>query len=127
MKNYNAPCCETDEVHEDAVARVREQIGDEALVYDLADFFKVLSDTTRMRILNILVQGELCVCDIAAVMGMTKSAVSHQLRALKSAKLVKGRRDGKNVYYALDDLHVNLILDMGMAHIKEEQEHEEDL
>jgi len=119
--------CDCECVHEDTVAQVRAAIGDEALVYQLADFFKVLGDTTRMRILNILEQHEVCVCDIAVLTGMTKSAVSHQLRVLRAAKLVKGRRDGKNVYYSLDDLHVNLILDMGMAHIKEEISDEEEL
>jgi len=114
-------------VHADTVQAVRTAIGDETLVYQLADFFKVLGDTTRMRILNILEQSEVCVCDIAVLTGMTKSAVSHQLRTLRAAKLVKGRRDGKNVYYSLDDLHVNLILDMGMAHIKEEPSNEEEL
>ena len=119
--------CDCDCVHADTVQAVRTAIGDETLVYQLADFFKVLGDTTRMRILNILEQSEVCVCDIAVLTGMTKSAVSHQLRALRAAKLVKGRRDGKNVYYSLDDLHVNLILDMGMAHIKEEPSNEEEL
>lgn len=106
---------------------LREAIGDEEYVYDLADFFKVLGDSTRMRILNLLIHGEVCVNHIAQTLDMTTSAVSHQLRALRSAKLIKSRRDGKNIYYSLDDLHVNLIIEMGMAHIKEEHSHETEL
>ena len=88
-------------------------------LYDLAEFFKVFGDTTRIKILYVLFQAELCVCDIAALLGMTQSAISHQLRVLKQARLVKYRKDGKVVYYSLDDEHVQTIFNMGFAHIVE--------
>ena len=116
--------CECDHVHPEVVAHVREVMEDTEVLYAVSDFFKVMSDSTRMRIMAVLEQGELCVCDLSEVLGMTKSAVSHQLRVLKDAKLVKCRRDGKNVYYALKDDHVKIILEMGIVHIKEKDEDE---
>ena len=89
------------------------------MLYALSDFLKVMSDSTRMRIMAALESEELCVCDLSEVLGMTKSAISHQLKVLKDAKLVKFRRDGKNVYYTLKDDHVKTILEMGIQHIKE--------
>jgi ArsR family transcriptional regulator len=86
---------------------------------DLAEFFKVFGDSTRIRILYALHEGELCVCDIASLLGMTQTAVSHQLRVLKTSKLVKARRNGKTVFYSLDDDHIHTILNMGMHHITE--------
>ena len=94
-------------------------IEQEEMLYDLADLFKVLGDSTRIRILRVLYNGELCVSDIAQVLGMTTSAVSHQLRVLKQSRLVKFRRDGKTIYYDLDDDHVFSILKQGMEHIQE--------
>ncbi len=91
---------------------------DETL-YDLADLFKVLGDTTRIKILCALFQAEMCVCDISALLGMTQSAISHQLRVLKQARLVKYRKEGKVVYYSLDDEHVESIFDKGLIHISE--------
>lgn len=91
----------------------------EEMLYDLADLFKVLGDSTRIRILRVLYNGELCVSDIAGQLSMTTSAVSHQLRVLKQSRLVKFRRDGKTIYYALDDDHVFSILQQGMEHIQE--------
>ncbi|MBQ7923211.1 MAG: winged helix-turn-helix transcriptional regulator [Clostridia bacterium] len=111
--------CECDIVHSDVVAHVKEVMEDTEVVYALSDFFKVMSDSTRMRIMAVLDNEELCVCDLSAVLGMTKSAVSHQLKVLKDAQLVKFRRDGKNVFYTLKDDHVKTILEMGIEHIKE--------
>ena len=88
-------------------------------LYDLAELFKVFGDSTRIKILYVLFESELCVCDIAQLLGMTQSAVSHQLRILKSNKLVKFRREGKTVFYSLDDDHVRSILSLGMEHLDE--------
>ena len=96
-----------------------EDLPDEELLYDLADLFKVFSDTTRIKILYALHDDELCVQDIANAVQLSQSAVSHQLRVLKDSKLVRFRRDGKTIYYALDDDHVRSILSMGMDHIEE--------
>ncbi len=111
--------CECEHVHTDAVAHVREVMEDTEVLCALSDFLKVMSDSTRMRIMAALESEELCVCDLSEVLGMTKSAISHQLKVLKDAKLVKFRRDGKNVYYTLKDDHVKTILEMGIQHIKE--------
>ena len=111
--------CEFLCVHEDTVREVMQKMPDEEVLYDLAEFFKVFGDSTRIRILYALHENELCVCDIAGILGMTQTAVSHQLRVLKSSKLVKARRSGKTVFYALDDDHIHTILNMGMDHIAE--------
>ena len=106
-------------VHEDAVERVLgEMPGDEAL-YDLAELFKVFGDSTRIKILYALFEAELCVCDISRLLGLTQSAVSHQLRVLKNSRLVKFRRDGKTVFYSLADDHVRKIIAQGMEHVNE--------
>lgn len=117
--HQHSEMCQWDHVHEDVVAQVRQVMEDTEVLYALSDFFKVMSDSTRMRIMAVLESRELCVCDIAQVLGMTKSAVSHQLKVLKDARLVKFRRDGKNVFYTLKDHHVKTILEMGIEHIKE--------
>ena len=96
-----------------------EDLPDEELLYDLADLFKVFSDTTRIKILYALFEAEMCVCDIAQLLNMTSTAVSHQLRILKGNKLVKSRREGKNIFYSLADDHVTSILDQGMEHVNE--------
>lgn len=88
-------------------------------LYDVAELFKVFGDTTRIKIICALFEAEMCVCDIAQLLGMTQSAISHQLRVLKQARLVKYRRDGKIVYYSLDDEHVKYIFNQGLAHINE--------
>lgn len=111
--------CECECVHSDVVAHVKEVMEDTDVLYSLSDFFKVMSDSTRMRIMAVLDDQELCVCDLSEVLCMTKSAVSHQLKVLKDAQLVKFRRDGKNVFYTLKDDHVKTILEMGIEHIKE--------
>lgn len=98
---------------------VEEPMPDDEILYDLADLFKVFADTTRIKILYALMNGELCVADIAETVGATQSAVSHQLRILKQARLVKFQRDGKNVVYSLADDHVYTVLAQGMTHICE--------
>ena len=111
--------CDCTVIHEDVVAEVRRRLPEEEDLLDLADLFKVFGDSTRVKILCALWESELCVCDIAALLGMTKSAISHQLRVLKQSKLIKNRRDGKVVYYSLDDDHVKNIFSQGLTHISE--------
>lgn len=112
-------CCEFMHVHEDIVEKVNAEMPDEEVLYDLAELFKVFGDSTRIRILYVLFESEMCVCDIAQLLGMSQSAISHQLRCLKQSKLVKYRREGKTVFYSLADGHVRTILGQGMEHIKE--------
>ena len=104
-------------LHEESVAAVRRQMPEEDDLYDLAELYKVFGDSTRIKILYVLFAAELCVYDIARLLGMTQSAVSHQLRILKNNKLVKYRREGKTVFYSLDDDHVRSILQLGMEHL----------
>ena len=111
--------CDGEEVHEELLNIVREKMPVETELYDLAELFKVFGDSTRIRILFVLFETEVCVCDLAQALNMTQSAISHQLKILKQAKLVKNRRDGKQVYYALADDHVSTILAMGLEHIEE--------
>jgi ArsR family transcriptional regulator len=111
--------CECTVIHEDVVKRVRKRMPNEEILLDLADTFKVFGDSTRVRILGALLLSEMCVCDIAALLGMTKSAISHQLRTLRQTKLVKYRRDGKVIYYSLDDEHVEGIFKQGLEHVSE--------
>ncbi len=115
----DTPICEKCETHENAIDKVKKAMPQEETLYDLAELYKVFGDSTRIKILYSLFNGEMCVCDIASVLGMTLSAISHQLRILKSAKLVKFRRDGKTVYYSLDDEHVHDIIGLGLSHICE--------
>ena len=109
--------CEFLFVHEDAVRKVRENMPEEDTLFDLAEFFKIFGDSTRIRILYALCEHELCVCDIAKILGLSQTAVSHQLRILKTNKIVKARRDGKTIFYSLDDEHVHVILNMGIEHL----------
>ena len=110
----SAPRCEFLFVHQDVVDQVnRAMPGEEEL------FFKIFGDSTRVRILYVLFEAEMCVCDIAQLLGMTQSAISHQLQVLKKSKLVKYRREGKTVFYSLADDHVRAILDQGMEHVTE--------
>ena len=106
-------------VHEDVVAQVQRSLPEQEQLLRLADLFKVFGDGTRIRILYVLLEAEVCVCDLATLLGMTQSAVSHQLRILKQASLIKARRDGKTVFYSLADDHVRTIIDQGMNHIEE--------
>ena len=106
-------------VHEDKVAQVQSALPDEDTLFSLAELFNVFGDSTRIRILYVLFEAEVCVCDLAEVLNMTQSAISHQLKILKQAKLVKARRDGKQVFYTLADEHVRTIISMGQEHIEE--------
>ena len=108
-----------EETHPDLVSSVNDDMPDEEMLYDLAELFRIFADSTRIKILYVLFEAEMCVCDIAQVLGMTQSAISHQLRVLKQAKLVKFRRDGKTIYYSLADDHVRTIIGMGMEHLCE--------
>lgn len=111
--------CDVTVIHEDIVNKVKANMPEEEVLYDLAELFKVFGDSTRVKILWVLDEAEMCVCDIAALLNMTQSAISHQLRILKQARLVKSRREGKVVYYSLDDEHVKGIFEQGLIHIKE--------
>ena len=111
--------CEYLCIHKDIVNRVLSQMPEETQLYDLAELFKVFGDSTRIKILYVLFQAEMCVCDIAQLLNMGQSAISHQLRVLKQAKLVKSRRDGKTMFYSLADSHVRTIIDQGFEHIEE--------
>lgn len=122
MRQVECPLCDPPEymhAHEALVASVNESMPDEEMLYDLAELYKVFGDSTRIKILYVLFEAEMCVCDIAQLLGMTQSAISHQLRVLKANKLVKFRRDGKTVFYSLADNHVRTIIDMGMEHLCE--------
>lgn len=114
-----APLCEDQCVHKDLVAAVGNEMPPIDTLYDLAELYKVFGDSTRIRILYVLFESEICVCDIADILGMTISAISHQLRVLKNAGLVKFRRDGKTCYYSLADSHVKTIIAQGIEHITE--------
>ena len=105
--------------HDEIVERVQKEMPGEDTLYDLTELFRIFGDSTRIRILYVLFESEMCVCDIAALLGMTQSAISHQLRILKQARLVKARREGKMVYYALGDDHVRTIFAQGLDHILE--------
>ena len=111
--------CEDNAIHSEIVSNVKSKLPKEETLYDLAELFKVFGDSTRIKILCSLFEAEMCVCDIAVTLGMSQSAVSHQLRVLKNAKLVKFRREGKVVYYSLDDDHVKHIFNEGLNHISE--------
>ena len=111
--------CEELEVHEEVLSVIRQKLPEEECLYDLAEFFKVFGDSTRIRILFVLFEAEVCVCDLAATLNMTSSAVSHQLKFLKRSKLIKSRREGKSVFYSLADNHVRTIISQGMDHITE--------
>lgn len=112
--------CDCDMIHEQIVEDTRKKMQPEAEYTDLAALFKMFGDGTRVKILHALEQNEMCVCDLAALLGMTKSAVSHQLKALRLSNLVKSRRDGQVIYYSLADDHVKYILDIGFDHIHHE-------
>lgn len=111
--------CEINTIHQDIVNNVKNVMPQDDLIYDLAEFYKVFADSTRMKIIYALMENELCVCDIAAIVGTTQSAISHQLRILKQAKLIKYKKDGKVVYYSLDDEHIAEIVKKGREHIEE--------
>ncbi|MGI5898864.1 MAG: ArsR/SmtB family transcription factor [Christensenellales bacterium] len=111
--------CEDESIHQDAVTKAGENMPDDEILYDLAELFKVFGDSTRIKILYALFEAELCVHDIALVLKMNQSAISHQLRVLKQSRLVRNRREGKQVIYSLADDHVYTIIGQGMSHIEE--------
>ena len=118
-ENKAADCCEEDCIHENLLKIVNEKMPAETELYDLSELFKVFGDSTRIRLLFVLFEAEVCVCDLANALNMTQSAISHQLRILKANKLVKSRREGKSVFYSLSDDHVRTIIAMGLEHIEE--------
>lgn len=111
--------CQGHCLHDEVLNEAREEEPSDEMLADLADLFKVFGDSTRIKIIYALFEREMCVCDIAELLGMTQSAISHQLRVLKNSRLVKFKKEGKTVYYSLDDEHVNRIFDCGLSHIKE--------
>lgn len=119
MHHNEAECCDSVCIHEDLLQKVNAQMPEEEELYDLAELFKVFGDSTRIRILFVLFEAEVCVCDLAEALHMTQSAVSHQLKILKQAKLVNSRREGKSVFYSLADDHVRTIIGQGLEHIEE--------
>ena len=112
-------CCESHEIHRDLVQIVEKTMPAETELFDLAELFKTFGDSTRIRILFVLFEAEVCVCDLAQVLNMTQSAVSHQLKILKQNRLVKSRREGKSIFYSLADDHVRTIIAQGQEHIEE--------
>lgn len=119
-KNTDIEVCNCTEVHKDCVVCVKENMLEEETFTNIAELFKVFGDYTRIKIIYALLKKELCVCDIAKVLGMSQSSISHQLRVLKSARLVKFRKEGKVVYYSLDDEHIGNIFNAGLEHVKHE-------
>lgn len=119
FQKTNEDRCDCNIIHEEMVEKAKLTMPEYDDLTHLAEFFKVFGDPTRIKILSSLSVGEMCVCDIAYLLGMTQSAISHQLRTLKQARLVKNRKDGKVVYYALDDEHVEQIINQGLVHISE--------
>ncbi len=111
--------CTCTVIHQQVIDAVEKQLPPEDELYDLAELFKVFGDSTRIRIIAALLKHEMCVCDIARLLGMTHSAISHQLRILKNANLVKAAKVGKVVYYALKDDHIGAIFDIGLSHVRE--------
>ena len=119
MTVIDVECCDSFQIHDDLVDIVNKTMPAEEELYDLAELFKVFGDSTRIRILFVLFEAEVCVCDLAETLHMTQSAISHQLRILKQSKLVKSRREGKAVFYSLADEHVRTIIAQGREHIEE--------
>ena len=120
QNNDEIECCEDHEIHEELLKIVNEKMPDEETLYDLAELYKIFGDSTRVRILFVLTESEVCVCDLAQALNMTQSAISHQLKILKQSKLIKNRREGKSIFYSLADEHVRSILELGLEHIEEE-------
>lgn len=116
--------CSCDIVHDNIIEIVRQKMPQEEKLYDLAELFKVFGDTTRVKIISALFEAEMCVCDIAELLHMTQSAISHQLRVLRQARLVKHRKEGKVVFYSLDDEHIKTIFNQGLEHILEPRGYE---
>ena len=119
MNEFEELLCEVPGAHEDVVEKVRDTLPDDDTLYELADLFKMFGDSTRMKIMFVLMESEMCVCDIAELLNVSQSAVSHQLRILKQSKLVSSRREGKNIVCFLADEHVRSIIDQGLSHVLE--------
>ncbi len=126
MTKESAPSCEFLHIHDELLKRVKSEMPQEEALYDLAELYKVFGDSTRIKILYALFESEMCVCDIARLLTASVSAISHQLRILKQAKLVKFRKEGKTVFYFLADDHVRSILGQGMEHVNKEILYEKD-
>lgn len=118
--NMLSDVCEVYCIQEEVVRDLKKQMLDKEIVIRLADIFKILGDPTRVQIIHALSQKELCVCDIAALLGMSQSAVSHQLRLLRSSRLVRFRKEGKVVYYSIDDRHITDLFNDGLDHVTHE-------
>ena len=119
LDKNNVERCDYIHAHEDTIRKVTDEMPEDETLYDLAELFKVFGDCTRIKILYVLFESEMCVCDLAQLLSMTQSAISHQLRSLKQSKLVKSRREGKTIFYSLADSHVRTIINQGMEHIFE--------
>ncbi len=119
MPHEECEQCEFLFVHQDIVERVKQEMPEDETLFDLAELFKLFGDSTRIKILYLLFESEMCVCDIAQMLNMTQSAISHQLAILKKSKLIKSRREGKTVFYSLADGHVRTIINQGMEHVLE--------
>lgn len=111
--------CSCNVIHKEVVENVKNKLPKEETLYDLAELFKVFGDSTRIKIICSLFESEMCVCDLSVLLNISQSSISHQLRVLKSARLVKFRRAGKVIYYSLDDEHIKQIFDAGLHHITE--------
>lgn len=118
-EDINIDSCDCPVIHEEVVEEVRNKMPEDDVLMDLADAFKIFSDYTRVKILYALIQAEMCVCDISALLGMTKSSVSHQLRVLRQSNLVKYRKEGRVIYYSIADAHVERIISQCMEHVIE--------
>ncbi len=129
MYNKMQECerCDADVIHEDIVSQVKDKMPQKETLKDLTQLFKVFGDLTRIQILWALDESEMCVCDIAYLLNMTQSAISHQLIVLKQERLVKNRKEGKIVYYSLNDEHVKQIFNQGIVHIKEQNEEQKNI
>lgn len=119
MSKLDIEVCKGCTIHQDVVDNVKNKISKDDDLKDLAAFFKAFADDTRIKIINALLISEMCVCDLASLLNITQSAISHQLKTLKQLRLVKYRREGKVVYYSLDDIHIRDIFEEGLSHIKE--------
>jgi ArsR family transcriptional regulator len=119
IKQQKNVTCNCAVIHEDVVKSVLKEMPDEELLFEVAEFFRIFGDSTRIGILTALSKSEMCGCDLCAILGMTQSAISHQLRILKQARLVRSRKEGKMVYFSLDDEHISDVLKLGLKHISE--------
>ena len=120
MPEKRADVCQEECIHPEMLAKAKKAMMSEEALYDLAELFKALGDHTRVKILNALYHSELCVCDLTSILEMNQSAVSHQLRVLRAGKIVKSRKEGKNVFYSLDDLHIQQLIEIGSGHVIEQ-------